>query len=342
MTRSPSIHVAGAGALGLACAVALAEAGARVTVFDPAPEGPNASAVAAGMLAPAFEAVLDAAARPHLQILTAARDLWPGFAAAHGVDLDRRGALAVGDEARLARLSAAFAELGIAAEALGPAQAAALAPGLSSAFAGALFTAQDWRIEAAASLAALRRAAQSLGVTFRPEAAAGPGEADQLVIATGAAQGLAALAPELANLSPIKGHILRLPATPYGGLVVRGPDGYAAPAEGGMTVGATMEAGLADTDVDPAQAARLLAAGQAMFPHLAQAADVRPVAGVRAATPDGLPLVGPSRAPRTLLAVGARRNGWLMAPLVAQIVTAHVFGADPGPLAGRFDPARFD
>jgi glycine oxidase len=35
-----------------------------VTVCDPG-RGPNASAVAAGMIAPVFEAVLDVRARPH-------------------------------------------------------------------------------------------------------------------------------------------------------------------------------------------------------------------------------------------------------------------------------------
>ena len=51
MTKGPKITVAGAGALGLTTALALADAGAQVTVFDPAGLGDNASGVAAGMLA---------------------------------------------------------------------------------------------------------------------------------------------------------------------------------------------------------------------------------------------------------------------------------------------------
>jgi glycine oxidase len=42
-----------------------------------------------------------------------------------------------------------------------------------------------------------------------------------------------------------------------------------------------------------------------------------------------------------VLAVGARRNGWLLAPLIAQVVTACVTGRDPGPYAARLDPGRF-
>ncbi|WP_374532535.1 FAD-dependent oxidoreductase, partial [Phenylobacterium sp.] len=81
MTKGPKITVAGAGALGLTTALALADAGAQVTVFDPAGPGDNASGVAAGMLAPAFEAVLDPAAAPHFDLLLAARDLWPALEA---------------------------------------------------------------------------------------------------------------------------------------------------------------------------------------------------------------------------------------------------------------------
>ena len=52
--------------------------------------------------------------------------------------------------------------------------------------------------------------------------------------------------------------------------------------------------------------------------------------------------MGPSVTPRVLLAAGARRNGWLLAPLAARLVTAYAIGADPGPYAERLWPGRFD
>ncbi|PXA83940.1 D-amino-acid oxidase, partial [Caulobacter sp. D5] len=64
--------------------------------------------------------------------------------------------------------------------------------------------------------------------------------------------------------------------------------------------------------------------------------------GVRASTPDGLPLVGESRTAGVILAAGARRNGWLLAPLVADMVAAYLTGADPGEDAAAFDPRRFE
>jgi glycine oxidase len=101
-----------------------------------------------------------------------------------------------------------------------------------------------------------------------------------------------------------------------------------------------MEAGRSDADIDPAALAPLIAAAKRLFPGLTDAG-LTASAGVRAATPDGLPMVGLSRMPGVILATGARRNGWLLAPLVAQIVTACVTGHDSGPYAARLDPARF-
>ncbi|HEX5776717.1 MAG TPA: FAD-dependent oxidoreductase, partial [Caulobacteraceae bacterium] len=88
------VVVAGSGVTGLAVALALARRGAKVRVCDPAPLGDNASGVAAGMLAPAFEAVLDPLSAGHFELLKAARDLWPGFAP---VEIVREGAVFVSD-----------------------------------------------------------------------------------------------------------------------------------------------------------------------------------------------------------------------------------------------------
>jgi glycine oxidase len=336
MSACPRVTVAGAGVLGLTTALALVDAGCAVTVADPG--GPNASSVAAGMIAPVLEAVFDATARPHLDLLLAARDLWPGLAVRAGIALDRSGALAVGRDAWLDDLAAGFARLGERPTEIGGATARALAPGLSPPSDRALLSREDWRVDAPSALAALAVAARDAGVTFVSEPVQGRGDADVLVIATGAAGGLADVAPELAALSPIKGHIVRVSGA-ASGAVVRAEGVYASPG-GGMIFGATMEPGQADASVDEAKGRPLLAAGLKLFPGLARA-PVQISAGVRAATPDGMPMAGRGGAPGVMLAVGARRNGWLLAPLVAQVVAACVTGRDPGPLAARLDPQRF-
>jgi glycine oxidase len=147
------------------------------------------------------------------------------------------------------------------------------------------------------------------------------------------------LASELAHLNPIKGHLARV-GRPSAGVVVRGEAGYAVPTARGLVFGATMEPGVRDLTVDPRRAQPVLDQGLALFPDL-RGQPVTFAAGIRAATPDGLPMAGRASQADTFLAVGARRNGWLLAPLVAEVVAACVTGRDPGPYATRLDPARF-
>ncbi|MDP3173921.1 MAG: D-amino-acid oxidase, partial [Phenylobacterium sp.] len=52
-------------------------------------------------------------------------------------------------------------------------------------------------------------------------------------------------------------------------------------------------------------------------------------------------LVGPAATPGVLIAAGARRNGWLLAPLVARMIAAYAMGDDPGPHAATLHPKRF-
>ncbi len=313
--------MAGAGALGLCIALDLARGGAEVTVRDPAPPGDNASGVAAGMLAPALETALDATSAAHFDLLLAGRDLWPDLADRVGIALDRSGAAYCGEHigAVAARLKALSIAVGV--------------------YGDRVYTREDWRLSPRPALSALRSAAQAAGARFEQAAAEAPADGERLVLATGAAR--SGLAPELALLEPIKGHILRLAGGPDVGPVIRGDGVYIVPDPAGAIVGATMERGVGDRDVDAARIAALRQAAEALLPELA-GLGVSAETGVRAATPDGLPMVGRSLTPDVLLAVGARRNGWLLAPLVAQVIAAYVAGDDPGPFAARLDPRRFD
>lgn len=337
MSAPLRVAVAGAGVFGLASALALVRAGAQVTLHDPGPLAGNASAVAAGMLAPVSEALTDPAAAGHLDLLQAALALWPGFAERHGLDLDRTGARLLGDEARLSALSTRAQALGITAPFEERVSLPRLAGGYGATIAGGLKIAGDWRIDAAA-LSRLGVVAEGLGVTRRPGPPS-PADHDVLVVATGPSLDFLNAAPELARLTPIRGHILRYPSMNYEGPVLRGPGAYAVPSAQGLLVGATMEPGQGQAVVDPEVAAGLAAQAQDVFPGLAQQSWSAAV-GVRAATPDGLPLVGVSARPGVILASGARRNGWLLAPLVGEVVAACAFDRDPGLWGARLGPTR--
>lgn len=226
------VVVAGAGAVGSVLALVLARRGASVTLADPAPAGANASGVAAGMLAPLGETLLDPKSAGHFGLLKAGRDAWPplleGLRAAPA--LDRSGALI------LAADPAAM-----------QARARALGAELHPAEGGFLFTPEDWRLEPRAMLAALHGALEAAGGARAVGQVTGFGggqarlqgadslSADVLVLATGLGDG---------GLTPIKGQILRFPGLgPATGPVLRGHGVYAAPGAEGLIVGATMEEG---------------------------------------------------------------------------------------------------
>ena len=329
------VTVVGAGVAGLATALELARAGWRVELVGGGPE-PSASSVAAGMLAPASEALLDAATPATTAALLAARDRWDAWARRLDLAPDASGALHLADDATLeARLQAARG-LGLTAERR----------------TGGLWLPQDALVQPATALQRMASAAADRGVVRRAgrvdvrEAALwldGAALDGEVVVAAGwGSAALATAAPELAALRPIKGQLLRIAGPPARGPVLRTPDAYLAPGPLGWTVGATMEPGRSDLAADAPALARLRAAAAAVRPELA-AGEARAEVGVRAATDDGLPLVGRSCG-GVWLATGLRRNGWLLAPLVAEGIAAYLAGSDAGAaLAGQaraWDPAR--
>ncbi|MDQ3126084.1 MAG: FAD-binding oxidoreductase [Pseudomonadota bacterium] len=335
MASSPDVIVIGAGVLGLCTAAELASRGHAVTVIDPG--GPNASSIAAGMIAPALESLLEDLVAERAALLKRARDLWPAFAESHGLKLLREGADWRGPDAgaAVARLCA----LGFEAR-------------LNS---SGMTTPEDWRIEVAPALKALARTpglamvrglvVRLTGDARRWRVEAGDGRvwfSPTVVLATGAEQPIPGLPDSVAvgvtAVTPIRGQ-LTFVAMSAPLRVVRGPGVYAAPCEGGVVIGATMEPGRRDLEPDPVEAARQVAAGLALLEVTGEVGPTR--VGVRGATADGLPLAGPSGEPGLHLALAPRRNGWLVGPLVAQVTADGIEGRPPTADAAALDPLRF-
>lgn len=322
------VIVIGAGALGSAVAAELSLRGRRTLVV--APDEVSASGRAAGMIAPAFESVLDAPMAAHADLLRTGRDLWPDFAAAMGIRLHREGAEWRGPDAEA--VAARLTELGFEA-------------GLSD---GVVHTPDDWRIDPGQALAALaeggeRREDRLVGLANEEGRWAVLTEAGErlraaaIVLATGWAAPDCGLV--LPPIRPIKGQAVRLEGAGPD-RVVRGEGVYVAPAPGGAIVGATMGEGESDLGVDPAVTQALLARARAICPELANARVAEAYAGVRGASPDGLPYAG-RIAPGAFVALAPRRNGWLLAPLVAKVVADALDGGGPDVVAEAMDPGRF-
>ncbi len=332
---SVEILVIGAGVLGLCTAVELTRRGHQVRVLDPG--GVNASAVAAGMIAPALESAVDDVTCERAALLRRAGDLWPDFAEAHGLELLDDGAEWRGEGA--SAIAARLTALGFSPHQEGD----------------RVFVAEDRRVDAEAALGAL---AAGMGDPPIPGEAAsltseagcwrvihsvGVIEAQTVVLATGAAAGLPGLpepvAAQVAAVTPIRGQIGRTTALQTPG-VVRGRGAYTVTGRRRTLIGATMDEGRRDLEPDPDQGQALTAAICAITGTAISADDIEWRVGVRGATPDGLPLAGAAGAPGLFVALAPRRNGWLLGPLVGRIVADAIEGGAPMADAAALDPRR--
>lgn len=356
---SPDILVAGGGVIGLMTAWRLAGEGLSVAVVDSG--APAATAAAAGMLAPAFERALHAG--PALAAFAKAslaqwREAAPQIEADSGrsVDFQTNGILSVAfDDER-----GAFPEDLKGGAALTPKQARALEPALGAQIAAAWFAQGDGQIDPRALLAAIPAAiARRGGAVIRGKRVAeietcggavrgvrlSTGErlaAGAVVLATGASpDGLGALPP--GAICPVKGEALALVrGTGAPARVIRTRNAYLCPkADGRVIVGATEIAGDRSLSADGARIDALKAGALRAAPVLAGAREIERWAGLRPATADGLPVIGPAaEGPRGLLyALGHYRNGVLLAPATADAIARHVVNAADTP--GAFSPGRF-
>jgi len=179
--------------------------------------------------------------------------------------------------------------------------------------------------------------------------------ADAVVLANGIQA--TDLCPEL-PIEPKKGHLLitdRYPGTVTHTLVELGYVTSAHNASGPSTacniqprptgqlfIGASRQFGTTDPAVEGWMLARMLKRATEYMPDLAHLNGIRAWTGFRAASPDGLPLVG--RHPQQdglWLAVGHEGLGVTTAPATADLLTAQLFDETPPLAAQPYLPERF-
>jgi glycine oxidase len=373
-SSSFDVAVVGGGVIGLTVAWRAAQRGLRVVVLERDDFGGGASWVAAGMLAPVTEATLSEQAVLRLGLASAQG--YPAFVEElHGASGTDPGYLPWGmivvardrDEAEaLDRELEMRHRLGLSVKRLLPSEARSLVPSLAPAVRLALEVAGDHAVDPRRLGAALVVAARDAGVELRAgvevrSLETSPGgevsgvrlaggaqlAAAQVVISAGAWADAIDGIPEEARvpIHPVKGQILRLhdPAGP--GLltrVLRMTSGYLVPrGDGRYVLGATMEERGFDTTVTAGAVFDLLRDAGELMPGISELVIDEIIAGLRPATPDNAPALGPGLIPGLHWAVGHYRNGILLAPITAEIVVAGLTG-DPLPkVAKPFAPGRF-
>jgi glycine oxidase len=370
LATTPDVIVIGAGIIGCSCAFELAQAGARVTVFDVRGLGGGASQASAGVLAPFIEGHDPG---PLRTLGRRSLDLYDGFvqrvleASALPVQYTRNGTLEIAlDDEHAARLKDAPRVLqaeGIEGRWVEGAELTALEPlAATGARGGLLITAHGFvgvpDLTAALAAAAMRaRATFALETRVISIARADDGRlsvhtqngesiADRVVVAAGSWSGRLQIAGVPAfDVKPVRGQLLHLawPTEQPLRHVVWGSECYIVPwLNGRVLVGATVEDAGFDERATAAGVRDLLEAGCALVPHLWQASFAEVRVGLRPASPDGLPVIGPSTAvPGLVYATGHYRNGVLLAPLTAAMVRDLVLNGTADSALTPLSPSRF-
>ncbi|HEY0300857.1 MAG TPA: glycine oxidase ThiO [Rhizomicrobium sp.] len=355
------VVIVGAGVAGLAIGWRLRRSGAEVVVLERGQPAQAATWAAAGMIAVAGE--MGSALNPESEFAHYSSSLWPAFAteleaaSEREIFYRRDGALIV---ARTAAEAMAF-ESWTGVERLNPAETLDKEPMLTGDIAGALWAPDEAQVDSRALGLALAEAFVRAGGELarnetavrvvvhdgRAVAIATPFrhvEADAVILAAGAWSGGIGGLPDavLPPVRPVKGEMIAVTPPPGALLprqVVWGNEIYLVPRGGRLLIGATTaEAGF-DTSLTDAAAQWLSGRAIALMPSLARWEVAEHWAGLRPATPDGLPILGPTALDGLYAATGQYRNGILFAPAIAENMSRLVL--EHAAAIPAFDPRRF-
>ena len=365
--READFHIVGGGIIGLAVAFRLAQGSARVTVFDSGEPG-QATQAAAGMLAPLAESAAGASIEP-LGVPSLKR--YPAFlddiAAAGGVRVPLCGpgilrlACAETEVQALMASAARNGATGLPLYLIDPDELRRREPSVGVSSLLAAHSPSEQHVTPTDLLAALRAACAALGVKIRSgevlgfEGQDGHIEAirtatdivscNRAVVACGVwSRALLEPLGLALPISPVKGQVVHLhPSTPPLRHTLFGNGLYLVPrSNGDLLIGATEEPEKG-FDVQPTEPeiAGLIAGAEELVPALGGAARADVRVGLRPVTPDKLPLIGPAPGyDNLILAAGHGRNGILMTPITADVISDFVMKGIPPP--ALVSPSRFE
>lgn len=328
-TQTPlAITVVGAGILGLWQALTLSRAGHAVRLVEKSatPFTGSASRFAGAMLAPGCESETDPAIR-HMGArgLALWRAVYP-----HLINAGSLVVAAARDSAEATR----FARATDPPQTLDARGIAALEPDLAERFPRGFFFPDEAHMETPHALAFLLDAVRLAGATVELGAAWVAPSASDIVIDC---RGMAA-AHELPDLRGVRGERLVVRtneihlARPVRLLHPRHPL-YVVPwGDGQLLVGATVIESEDTGAITVRSALELLGTAFALHPAFGEAEIIDTGAGVRPAFPDNMPRIEIRDGGARIFVNGAHRNGFLLAPVLAEAVAGHIANQTPHPL----------
>jgi glycine oxidase len=356
--QSADVAIVGAGVIGCAIANDLARSTAlRIVVLDRGTPGCEASSAAAGVLA-----VASARARQGvlLDLRRRSAAMFPELAGVlheeTGIDVGYRPcgliapAFSIDEAGALQDLVAHRTRQGLRGEMLEPAALRSMEPALSAAVCAGAWFADDASVHSERLVAALVAAARRRKVEFHTQCAvhrisstrAGVQlhvgqevlEAATVVVAAGAWS-----APLLERsyrlkvpLRPARGEMAALkPVTWSLQHILAAGEMYLVPrADGEVVIGSTTAFVGFDKQVTAEGLARLQAGAVQLVPQVEAEAVARAWAGLRPCSTIRRPIIAPlPGVDHVILATGHHRNGILLAPITARMVTEMITGAAP-------------
>jgi len=358
MSSASEIIIIGGGIIGLAIAVDLKLRGRSVSVLS---RDFNAAAThtAGGMLAPQAEEI---APGPMLDLAIKSRSLYPEWIAKIteltkiDVDYSPCGILAPVYELPQVTTTRDNTATWLDRDAIELYQ-----PGLGKDVVGGWWYPEDARVDNRLLAKALVSAAKNLGVDLKEGVSVeaiqqkqgkiagirtnlGEFSAQQYVLASGA------WASQLLPLPvrPVKGQMLslRMPLTEDRVLplqrVLFGPQTYLVPRKDGrLIVGATTEEVGWNVGNNPKGIKKLLNRAVRLYPRLENWNIEELWWGYRPGTPDELPILGRGSCENIILATGHYRNGILLAPVTASLISELVDTGNTDPMLESFNWQRF-
>lgn len=364
------VIVIGGGIIGCSIAHRLASEGIGVTVIERGQPGQEASWAAAGMLAPQAESA-HSVPEPLPELFSASHALYPEFVAEleeeTGIHIpyQTNGSVMLAMDYQETKMLAGLLErhlkTGRDVEELSAQEVKEKQPGLSDAVEAALFFPDDHAVDNRQLMSALVEGATRRGVSFltntpvlgwnfegrRAVGVRIPGrvvKGETVILAAGCWTDLIEAGDLATAIRPIRGQIVCLENKPQtlqhlihssGCYIVPWPDGR-------TIVGSTLENVGFDKTVTAEGVKKLLVAAIKTVPLLRDAAVTDQWAGLRPNTPDDLPVLGKTRYSNLIIASGHFRNGILLAPITAKLITELVVSEQPSISLEPFSPARFN
>jgi glycine oxidase len=353
--RDHKVIIVGGGIIGLALGFRLSQEKVQATILDRGQPGSEASWAAAGMLAPTSEHTETPVLEPLLQASARLYPQWVG-------QLEETSGLTVGLDT-VGTLQLAFNEAEVAAlprqagESLAPEELRRLEPALSPRVLAGVRLPQDVQVDNRRLVAALVEACRRRGVSLELGR-----EAQNLrvernhAVALRLADGSELTGDAIVNAAgswahrfphapvrPVRGQMIALTAeTPLVRHVVRSPRAYLVPRQDArLLLGSTMEDAGYDKSLTPTGLGSILAGAKEIAPAAAALSFADAWAGLRPDTPDHLPILGATDIEGYFVATGHFRNGILLAPITAEVMTDVLLGRPPAVPIDAFNPMRF-